>query len=315
MTGGVHSYREPGLDADNNIPFAISCGVYLCINTYSLAEISNFVLQEEVQESAPVPTVDADDDAPLNDTVSDTGLDLVLMGKVTNRTMRNGTWQDCNATAAETELNSVWVTTQQNVTKWYPADCLWGISADMLFQLQSSGSFPDFFDGSLMLEMDETEIWSRTPRYMNATMGSLWTQNLYKNGTADLSTVAKYMDDLTSSMNAVIRQRNPNVSTSSVYGTAYSTETCIRVQWAWLTLPASLLVLTIFFLVATAIHSRRWHKTWKSSSLALIFHGFRDTTRDKHGILTRTDEMENAAERIRAQLGDWEHGWRFVERD
>lgn len=301
--------REPGLDASKNVPFAVSCDVSLCINTYSAAEVSNFVLQEEVQESVPVPIMNGD----VDDALVATGWDSFSRGKVTNRTMRNGTWQDCNATATETEMNSVWaITSQHNLMKWYPADCLWGISEDIETQLLL---LDDFFDGSLTLAMDKTYRWSETPSYMNATMGSLWTQNLYKNGTADLSTVTKYMDDLMSSMNAVIRQKNPNTSTSSVYGTAYSTETCIRVQWAWLTLPASLLVLTIFFLVATAVHSRCWHKTWKSSSLALIFHGFRDSTRDKHGILTRTDEMEKAAEHIRAQLGDWEHGWRFVERN
>ncbi|KAL9091852.1 MAG: hypothetical protein Q9159_001224 [Coniocarpon cinnabarinum] len=56
-------------------------------------------------------------------------------------------------------------------------------------------------------------------------------------------------------------------------GRAYQTTTFIHVQWGWLALPITLMVLTILLLIIVIIQTHKKRAVvWKSSSLALLFH-------------------------------------------
>ena len=60
-------------------------------------------------------------------------------------------------------------------------------------------------------------------------------------------------------------------------GVARQDKPCIAVRWAWLTYPASLVLLTLWFFTWVALEPRTAGNRpaiWKSSPLALLYHGF-----------------------------------------
>ncbi|BCS18843.1 DUF3176 domain-containing protein [Aspergillus puulaauensis] len=62
--------------------------------------------------------------------------------------------------------------------------------------------------------------------------------------------------------------------TEPAHGTAWAVQTLLYIHWGWITLPAVLLVLTMAFLVITALQSRnRSLDVWKSSTLPLLCSG------------------------------------------
>ncbi|KAF7673568.1 hypothetical protein GT037_008183 [Alternaria burnsii] len=89
-------------------------------------------------------------------------------------------------------------------------------------------------------------------------------------------------------------------------GSANKTETCILVQWAWLSFFASLVLLTVVFLSLTVWKTRGAHGleaakgVWKSSVLAVLFSGFNES------------EMIQCAEGTKVALNPTEHGWRLT---
>ena len=83
----------------------------------------------------------------------------------------------------------------------------------------------------------------------------------------------KSIESLAASITNNIRQQN-NSDSSPFEGVAYQTETYVDVRWAWFTYLATVLALSLFYLLGTIIESRdRNILVWKSSSLALLLHG------------------------------------------
>lgn len=83
----------------------------------------------------------------------------------------------------------------------------------------------------------------------------------------------KSIESLATSMTNNIRQQNDSDS-SPFEGVAYQTETYVHVRWAWFTYPATVLALSLLYLLGTVIESRdRNILVWKSSCLALLLHG------------------------------------------
>jgi hypothetical protein len=63
----------------------------------------------------------------------------------------------------------------------------------------------------------------------------------------------------------------------TVRGDAYAEELYVRVRWQWIILPAFLELASLVLLVLTIVHSRREDvPIWKSSVLALVYHGVDD---------------------------------------
>jgi hypothetical protein len=95
-----------------------------------------------------------------------------------------------------------------------------------------------------------------------------------------------------------------------VNGTAYKMETYVHVRWRWMALPIALVGLSIVFLAATILKNE--HKSalaWKSSSLALLFHGLEGVGKGAEGL----GQMESVAKHTRVVLrkgGDGE--WKLI---
>jgi len=102
-------------------------------------------------------------------------------------------------------------------------------------------------------------------------------------------------------------------SVTLVYGDMSTSAVHVEVVWYWFILPATLNVLAILLLLATAVLSHR-HKTrlWKSSALALLYHGLDDPEPAPNLTMAKVSEMERWAAATSATLGSTKDGGRVV---
>ncbi|KAL4901469.1 hypothetical protein BDW74DRAFT_170176 [Aspergillus multicolor] len=93
-------------------------------------------------------------------------------------------------------------------------------------------------------------------------------------------------------------------SSYTVSGAAYAYEVYVSVNWIWLLLPAMLVALGILFLLLTiAINRQQKLDLWKSSVLAVLFHGLGDWGGSVADRKTETaDQMEKTADTVRVRL-------------
>lgn len=125
--------------------------------------------------------------------------------------------------------------------------------------------------------------------------------------------VAALMGNMTDSLTNLIRT-GPNATV--VEGVVLQPETFILVQWAWLTLPIALVLLSAAFLVTTLLVSRR-HSVplWKSGLLPYIFHnGLAEEWNEEErraiceGRVNKRPEMERTARGVGVKLIRSEEG-------
>lgn len=124
------------------------------------------------------------------------------------------------------------------------------------------------------------------------------------------------IDNLAASMSNNIRQQTDNES-SPFNGLAFKTETYVHVRWAWFAYPGMLLALLSFYLAGTILETaRRDVRVWKSSNLALIFHGQGLELEDSDRVPVITmSQMIAKAKKIEVELVQTdEEDWKFVQR-
>jgi hypothetical protein len=131
----------------------------------------------------------------------------------------------------------------------------------------------------------------------------------------DVTEVLYYRDDLSSVMAEVATSfstylRSLPGPNNRAIGTAWKMETFIHVRWGWLILPILVVLMGVAFLLSAIIRTRRL-AVWKSSILAILFHGLGEQhTRQAQGLI----EMEGTAKGIRVRLKRTrEGGWGLVE--
>lgn len=118
------------------------------------------------------------------------------------------------------------------------------------------------------------------------------------------------MGSLAKAMTTFIRSPgNPN-ATEHVEGGAYRQETYVHVQWAWMALPGLLVAASIVILLATMFKNEsNGALPWKTSSLALLFHGLDGMGGGWAGLDERVQMQELARNtRVvlnRAPTGEW----------
>lgn len=77
------------------------------------------------------------------------------------------------------------------------------------------------------------------------------------------------------------------------YGTMTDSETHFHVRWGWLAYPIAMVLISLVFVVVTIVKSRD-SDPWKSSVVALMFHGFHDADRGVYHKLDDPREMVKA---------------------
>ncbi|ORY10846.1 hypothetical protein BCR34DRAFT_664700 [Clohesyomyces aquaticus] len=121
-----------------------------------------------------------------------------------------------------------------------------------------------------------------------------------------LSDVDTSMRDMTDTMTAQLRSSNYYWDLTAP-GSKFVFDTVVRVEWAWLSLPAAILAITLAVLTGTALDNRRARCIpWKSSSVAILRHNIISKDEDGAEVLS-TDlrsvkEMEEMAKHTRVKL-------------
>jgi hypothetical protein len=289
-------------------PWAVRCSLYPCLHTYG-GNISQSVLDERIISTTPLPFMNmngGDYFSLAGNHPSFPSIDCTPSDKPTDKNtvptsrLSNGL-QYVNYTATSDDAD----------TQYYSPSCTW------LFGIGSTQALTEY-----LYELFNDQSLSSYDGFPDTTEGDAWLEQLYRNGTANLGTTKTFMVGLANAMTATMRQRGDDSNSTPAKGTVLVNQTCINVQWAWIALPAALMLATLLFLAATVLQSHRaihhrgrparagqkgrgsgaGRRPWKSSSLPLVWCGLRDETRGRHGRLDDLDQMKESAETVRVQL-------------
>ncbi|KAK4934472.1 hypothetical protein LTR10_024274 [Elasticomyces elasticus] len=259
---------------------AFSCSLYPCVNTYA-GNISNGILDERLVSSQRMSFYGSDG--------------IFWFSSAMDRTLRNGTWSHCESSPAPmspTNLCSRVGFTPYSSTsserECWPNDCVWTLG------LIPTGGIPNILDG--LFDNQNVSYFGNVPQ------GPIWMLNLWNTGAGDLQHIQNTTAGLANAITAIMRQQGDNSSAGLVTGTVQALQTCIGVQWAWLSFPAAMLLLSIvFFLTATSkVSLSSMRNVWRSSSLTLLFHGL-----SKDVLLKDMDDgvsLEDAAYHVKGRL-------------
>ncbi|OBR10854.1 Carboxylic ester hydrolase [Colletotrichum higginsianum IMI 349063] len=212
------------------------------------------------------------------------------------------------------------------VWKSYPRECVWAVGSSS--SLSIDDALKDLFNNNI----STTDL-----EHVSNVTGPTWLKKVYAEGPGNLSTVESMIQGLTKSMTAAIRNDpggpvppdrlaldESQRSLRKVRGSVSSTQTCVFVHWGWIAYPAALLVLQWTFSILMLVTQwpdnggkTRTRSTWKSSPLALLFHGLDEGLRRSHGNLRTLKDMDAAAKKLNVQLapvdGSKDKGWLLCE--
>ncbi|KAF2807575.1 uncharacterized protein BDZ99DRAFT_478137 [Mytilinidion resinicola] len=289
-------------------PFAVDCRITPCVKTYN-SSMTNTVLNETVLSTAPMGA------NAIADTFDPSFMSYLL---ATTQTLRNGQRENCtpvpamlfNTTDTYDVINSEFVVVStanidaapnrilvvDNGTLW-PKECVWQ------FGLYSDRAIRD----QLIADFDNLTIQQGGG---TTGIGLLNARKLWENGYANFSSVNQIMSDLTDTMTSTIRQRGNEGSGGWAPGDVTVRFTCVQVRWAWFSFPAVLVGLATVFLVILILQSPGGmaERTWKSSSLAVLFCALDDAMKIAGRFELTREEMLRLAKTTTAQLVQDEEG-------
>ena len=140
------------------------------------------------------------------------------------------------------------------------------------------------FEGNLAEEPDTLSAPTATSNLIGAFNAS--------------SNISMTMNNIATAMTNYFRDS----SDKTVVGQAGQTELFIHVTWPWIALPVFLVLAgTVFLILAMWETKRVGASIWKTSELALLFHGSEESYADLSA-LDRSSEMENVAAGIKARM-------------
>ncbi|KAI9756988.1 MAG: hypothetical protein M4579_003646 [Chaenotheca gracillima] len=192
----------------------------------------------------------------------------------------------------------------QNSTLTPPADPDFNIRGDTTYTISGitvtafSSYLATLFNGTVHRESLGSGIFS-----------SDVIQALYTTPIAD--TMANLATSMTN--NLFVDSGDPVVPRQA--GASTSMETIVHVRWGWLALlPALVLLTLIFLLFAMLSTSRRHAPLWKSSPLALLFHGLEGEIPRESPKHETVSEMGLRAEKMVVNLAATPNGVKFALR-
>lgn len=119
--------------------------------------------------------------------------------------------------------------------------------------------------------------------------------------------LTRHMERLAVAMTNAVRS---SPSKEMILGMAFNKENYVSVRWIWLTLPLSLLLLTLVFLVSTVLKASRERNrvgVWKTSAIATLLYGLPDEMQRKITSSTLVGTPRTKAKDLRVRLSK---GWR-----
>ncbi|KAH7118815.1 hypothetical protein B0J11DRAFT_617129 [Dendryphion nanum] len=120
-----------------------------------------------------------------------------------------------------------------------------------------------------------------------------------------------YLDNVTTALTNVFRSRVQE--TEMVEGVAWGPEVYVSIRWAWLSLPALLLLQSLVLVFVTIWKSRsKPSESWKSSALCTLLHGLTEEGRDQFGSMLPISEKEAASQKVLVKLASHNGSMRLV---
>ena len=285
-------------------PWAAECSLYWCINTYT-ATMNNTEFLERLNSSwynatnaLPIANVPSEDDLA---NVIDKGLDTIEIYNTSPSTGGAKSQPNLNLSVGEMESDSnaivekedFLVTNTPEILKWLGPL----LSAYVTRDNRPSTDVADLFYNSY---------------------GGPYTSPSTIDFNPTISVVQDTFDRLAQSLTTWIRTSQGNsfdLGMGQAVGVTWTSETTLKVQWAWLALPCVLLAGTLSFLCFTIIRTQKQHiGIWKSTSLALLFLELKKWNSESIEDLGHVIEMDERAGRTWVQLVDEGTGARLVEK-
>ncbi|KAF1829524.1 hypothetical protein BDW02DRAFT_509709 [Decorospora gaudefroyi] len=165
--------------------------------------------------------------------------------------------------------------------------------------------FDDFFPSSYTVKNNFSQP---VLRYKNYPAGPL---NRYLNFNPWLSpnNITRHMERLaTTMMNAM---RSDVTSKENLPGHAYDLNKFVSINWAWLTFPFILLILSLVFLVATIVKTSKDTATgmWKTSTIPTLIYSLPEEAQNKLNPSTAWNSAYESSKKVRIRLLP-NRGWR-----
>ncbi|KAL4915661.1 hypothetical protein BDW62DRAFT_203421 [Aspergillus aurantiobrunneus] len=157
--------------------------------------------------------------------------------------------------------------TPPNTTELAKSDLKWTDTSRLAFCLPPSFGLGLFLAG---LAWKEHTVEIAEERHESAQRMASDNENIWKILDAGL-------EPIVSNVAASFTKAAFEASEFTVDGTVFASEVYVSVDWVWLVLPAAVVALGIVFLLLTiATNYRQRIDLWKSSIIAVVFHGLGD---------------------------------------
>ena len=108
-------------------------------------------------------------------------------------------------------------------------------------------------------------------------------QSIFNYGYVDFDRISEIFNNISIALTNYMRENGGSQGSGNgsapAIGTVKQTLTCVGIQCAWLIYPTALVFCTWAFsilLVVETWHATSWLGIWKSSPLALLYHGLED---------------------------------------
>jgi len=235
---------------------AVECAVYWCVNTYE----GNMT--------------DDDFDEDLNSSWTDTSASTNLLNNSSHDItlsppscyLNNQTQHNCSYTIDATSHHALqnYLIGDSNSAGFLTGD------ADLVAANESFIIASTLAANTLISPCNSAETSDCITSYMSALFQ--WT-----------------ITNMTGDMTNYVRKADAPYS----YGTLWDTEQHYHVRWGWIIYPIAVVLAALLFVVGTVVKSRHTDP-WKTSVVALMFHGFHDLDHATYEQLGNAEEMERA---------------------
>ena len=187
-----------------------------------------------------------------------------------------------NATLSEAQMSLI------------PKECIYQMDGFLIYSV-----------GNFLEDYLTTQV--TTSSGANALLGNAQALSLLNNTYISIDSVREAFAGIAHALS--VRARQWNSDGSGTYnvpakGILIVTETCIKVHWPWLIYPASIVLLTLCFVIAVLVQTETaedgFARGWKNSILPLIYHGISGSSKDDDAGGFRTTDircMDKAAKK------------------
>ncbi|KAJ3548309.1 hypothetical protein NM208_g1066 [Fusarium decemcellulare] len=300
-------------------PIAVTCSLYPCLRSYS-AYVRNGKLTESLVHSTPMyPDLGEYTGKDLN---KKAGISSVPVESYFLAAIQSPCRVEVTASPASRaqEVNTTTVRLFDPAkAPDYPAE---EVSDQCVYRFDNffAGMMGSFFSKELL---NGTCLWNPRQGAELDCDKEWWLARLRSQGfNTTVGTITNTFSDIADALTSKFRVGfgRDNGTTESVAGVALQTLSYTSIEWQWLSLPASLLIietLILIWMIARSWMHRNEERVWKSNVLPLLYYGDRFTGMDgprfqrtddvmnrgaTSGSLMTTDEMEKDAKHVKVRF-------------